>query len=230
VLSVAILLLVATSAGAQTADELIAKNIAAKGGMEKLKAVQSFRQTSDITVQGMAAKLTIYSKRPNLTRQEIVVGPETIVSAFDGQTPWMVNPMSGSTQATVITGPQADMIRNDASFDGPLVDYKARGTTVELVGAEDVDGTAVHHLKVTGADGLVKHIYLDASTSLEMKVTTETPEGLVEQRFTDYRDVGGLKVPYSITVLTGGAVTAQIKLLTVDLNAEIDDALFRIPR
>jgi hypothetical protein len=63
-----------------------------------------------------------------------------------------------------------------------------------------------------------------------MKVTTETPEGLVEQRFTDYRDVGGLKVPYSITVLTGGAVTAQIKLLTVDLNAEIDDALFRIPR
>lgn len=230
VLSLAILLLVAPLAGAQTADELIAKNIAAKGGLEKLKAVQSLRQTSDITIQGMAAKLTIYSKRPNLTRQEIVLGPETIISAFDGQTPWMVNPMSGSTQATVVTGPQADMIRNDASFDGPLVDYKARGMTAELIGSEDVDGTAVHHLKVTGSDGLVKHIYLDASTSLEVKVATETPQGLVEQRLSDYREVGGLKVPFSITVLTGGAVTAQVKVLTLDLNAEIDDALFRIPR
>jgi outer membrane lipoprotein-sorting protein len=230
VLSLAILLLVAPSAGAQTADELVAKNIAAKGGLERLKAVHSLRQTSDITIQGMAAKLTIYSKRPNLTRQEIAFGADTIISVFDGQTPWMVNPMSGSTQATVITGPQADMIRIDASFDGPLIDYKARGLRVELIGAENVDGTAVHHLKVTGGDSLEKHIYLDASTSLEVKIASETPNGMVEQRFSDYREVGGLTVPYSITLLTGGAVTAQIKLLTVDLNAEIDDALFRIPR
>lgn len=228
--SFAILLLLAPGAMAQTADELIARNIAAKGGMDKLKAVNAIRQTSDITIQGTAASLTVYSKRPNLSRQEIVLGSETIISAFDGQTPWMVNPMTGSTQATVVTGPQADMIRQDASFDGPMIDYKARGMTAELIGPEDIDGMPVHHLKLTGQDGVVRHVYLDAATSLETKMSTETPMGLVEQRLSDYRDVGGLKVPFAITVLTGGAVTAEVKVLKLELNPEIDDGLFRIPR
>ena len=159
--TVAVLMIAASPVSAQTVDELVAKNIQAKGGLEKLHAVQTVKQTSTLTMQGMTASIIVYGKRPNLLRQEIKLGDQTIVNAFDGTTPWMINPLAGTDRPVVITGPQADMIRDQSSFDGPLVDYKDKGSTVELVGHETIDGRAYDHLKITDKD--VETYYLKKS-------------------------------------------------------------------
>jgi outer membrane lipoprotein-sorting protein len=88
----------APRAWAQTVDEIIARNIQARGGAEKIKAVQSMKQTSHMKIQAMSATLTLYAKRPNLSRQEMTIAGATAVAAFDGQSAWGLNPMMGQTR------------------------------------------------------------------------------------------------------------------------------------
>ena len=137
--------LLATVVSAQTVDDIVAKNLAAKGGADKLKGIQTMRLTGTISARDMTAPFTISSKRPNLARQETQMQGVSMVRGFDGTTPWMM--MSG--QVREITGPEAQATREQADFDSPLVDYRAKGNTVELVGPETVDGVKVYHLKVT---------------------------------------------------------------------------------
>ena len=108
-------------AAAQTVDELLAKNVQAKGGMEKLRSIQTVKQTGRLNIQGMEGKQVVYAKRPNLLRQELTIAGSLVVMAFDGQTPWMINPNLGAVAPIAMNGPLAEMIRDQSSFDGPLI-------------------------------------------------------------------------------------------------------------
>lgn len=215
---------------APTVDEVIAGNLAAKGGLERLKEVDAIRQTAEFSIQGLSGTMTILTMRPNLMRQELQMGAQTVISGFDGETPWMVNPASGSSQAIVMQGPQADMVRRQASFDGPLVNYKERGITAALLASETVNGAPAYHVQLTYADGPVQHLYIDQASMLEVRIVTDAPEGSVEQRLSDFRDVEGFKMPFSIEVLMGGQPSGTLKVTRVELNPSLEVALFRIPR
>jgi outer membrane lipoprotein-sorting protein len=215
--------------GTPSVDEIVARNLQAKGGLEKLRAVQSIKQTSHLSVQGMDATLTIYGKRPNLLRQEISIAGQLIINAFDGTTAWLVNPLAGSSDPIVVTGPEAEAVKEQSDFESPLVDYKARGYTVEFVGSEMTNGKTVNHLKVM-RNQQVQHAYLDATTGLEVRVVSETPAGQLEQELSDYRDVDGIKIPFSIRNLSNGNLVGQITVDTVELNVKVDDAFFKLPK
>lgn len=218
-----------TATAPQSVDELIAKNIQAKGGLERIKAIQSIKQTARMTAQGATAQVVVYLKRPNLLRQEITVAGQTMVNAFDGTTPWYVNPLAGATTPTAVTGPAADAIREQADFDGPLVDYKAKGYAIELVGAETLNGRPVQHLKLTGRNSQVQHCYLDAETGLEAKIVSQSQVGEIEQDLSDYRDVDGVKVPFASKSVSGGVVMATMAVEKVEFNLTLDPGLFKMP-
>jgi outer membrane lipoprotein-sorting protein len=235
VLSAALFVLaLAPRTSAQSVDDLVARNIQAKGGAEKMKAVTTVRQTGHLSMQGMEGSMMVYSKRPNLLRQEITLGSMTVVNAFDGENAWMVNPLVGSSDPVVMGGTEADMIRDQSSFDGPLSDYKAKGSTLELVGEETLDGRKVEHLKLTGRNQLVQHIYLDAQTSLEVRMVLEVrmasgaETGSFTQDLSDYRVVDGIKVPFVIKTSANGVPMGQITVDSIEFNVAIDDALFRM--
>ncbi len=152
---------IAGHAAAQTpsADELVAKNLAARGGEAKLKSLNSMKLTGNVSAQGMDMPLTVLTKRPNKMRQEMTMQGQKVVQAFDGETVWGVNPMMGSTAPRVIEGPTADALKTRSIFDGPLVGYKDRGDTLEVVGPADVEGVKTWKLKLTRKDGQV-HAHL----------------------------------------------------------------------
>src|SRR5262245_58373040 len=139
-------------ASTQTVDELIARNLESKGGLARMRAIQTMKQTRRMNMQGMEAPVVIYAKRPNMVRQEISAGGRIIVMGYDGVTAWTVNPLANGGSATPIqvTGPMSDAIRQESDFDGPLVDYREKGMTVELIGngAEPFGASKVYHLKV----------------------------------------------------------------------------------
>ncbi len=218
------------SAPQATVDELIAKNLAAKGGLERLKAVNTIKQTSVVTLQGVDTPMTVYSKRPNLLRQEVKVGGQTVINAFDGVTPWIINPLVGPPIPIVVTGPQADMIREQSSFDGPLVDYQGQGYTIAAEGLETTGDRVLIHLRLTSRTKQVSHLYLDAITFLEAKLTNEMDKMKLEQEFSDYRDVDGIKVPFLIRTLTNGVVQSEIKVQKVEFNTKMDNTLFSLPK
>ena len=218
-------------AGAQTVDELVAKNVLAKGGMEKLRSVQTVKQTGRVTMQGFEAKQVVYAKRPNLLRQELNMGGQLVIMAFDGRTPWMINPHLGAVAPIAMSGPPADMIREQSSFDGPLIDYKERGYLLELVGVETLGDRKAHHLKLTDQNRQVQHVYLDAETGLEAKLVSQNEIGQsFEQEMSDYRDVEGIKIPFTIRTLANGVPQGQIVVEKVEFNVKIDDSIFRMPR
>jgi outer membrane lipoprotein-sorting protein len=214
----------------QTVDELIARNLESKGGLARMRAVQTSKQTSRMNMQGMESPLVVYAKRPNMVRQEISTGGRTMIMAFDGVTPWVVNPLVGSTTPIQLTGPQADSLRQDADFDGPFVDYRDKGLTIELVGTETLGTAKVHHLKLTSRKGVIQHYYLDATTALEVKLVTETDTATVEQEFSDFREVEGIKFPFVIRTSINGMKQGEIRVEKVEFNVKLDDALFRMPK
>ena len=224
------------TASAQTAEELVARNLQAKGGVEKLRSIQSIRQTSRMLMQGMEAPMVILSKRPNLLRQEITLGSQKVINGFDGESAWIVNPfVSPDGRPIRITGPEAEVIREQSEFDPPLMTYKERGYQIELAGTETLGDRKVYHLRLvppakTGERTQVQHAYLDAATYLEVKLVTETEGSRFEQELLDWRDVDGVRVPFHIRLLANGVLMSETRVQSVEFNVRIDDSVFALPK
>jgi outer membrane lipoprotein-sorting protein len=228
--------LVPPVASAQTLDEIIAMNLQAKGGIDKIRATSTVRMTGHVTAkadpsaEAKSATITMLAKRPNMMRREQVVGGENMVNAFDGSVLWVSR---GTMPPEEIPGPQAAYARQDAEFDSVFVDYKQKGHSIQLVGREKRDGKDVFHLKVTKKGGPPQDYYLDAATGLEQAVSvTVAPRGentTITTELGDYREVDGRMVPFSIRQLVNGTVNASTTIDKVEFNVPADDALFRMP-
>ena len=230
------LVLAASAARGQTptVDEIVAKNLAARGGLDKLRGLQTMKMTGTINVQGMDMPLTVMTKRPNLLFQEMTMQGQRMVSAFDGAKVWAINPMLGPGPRE-LTGQQADMIRDQASFDGPLVNYKDRGDTLEMAGSADIDGAKAWKLKLTRKiGGRSMFIYVDADTGLEKQWSATVEQGGmtidVDTVMLDYHPTPeGILVARSMRTLVGGQQQGLLKVLTVEYNVPIEDAAFQMP-
>jgi outer membrane lipoprotein-sorting protein len=226
--------LTAPAAFAQTVDEIIAKSFEARGGLAKLKAVQSVRMTGKMTMgPGLEAPVTIEMKRPRNARMEFTIQGSTGVQAFDGKQAWGINPM-GSRQPEPIPAEMAKDIDEQADIDGPLVDYKAKGNTVELVGKEKVEGSDAYKLKLTRKDGDVEYWYFDAETYIPVKIeakrTVRGSEIEGEVTLGDYKEAGGFLWPYSIQSGDKGRPEKQSLVIDkIEVNPAIDDAQFKMP-
>jgi outer membrane lipoprotein-sorting protein len=211
-------------------DDVIAKNIEAKGGLERIQAITTIKQVATTTMNGSDAKMTSYSKRPNMQRLEMKVEGKLVISSFDGETAWMQNPFMGVDRPIVLGAAQVEMIKEQSLFDGLLPNLKALGYTATVEGTDTAGDRKLIHLKLVSAAKQVRHIYLDATTYLEARITTEQNQMKLEQELSDYRDVKGLKQPFLIRMLVNGAVQSEIKVQTIEFNEKMDDSLFRIPK
>jgi outer membrane lipoprotein-sorting protein len=211
-------------------DDLIAKNLEAKGGFDRLQAVTSIKQTATTSMNGVEARMTTFSKRPNMQRVEMRIEGKTVISAFDGDSALMVNPFMGAERPIVVGEAQTEMIREQSLFDGLLPNLKTLGYTASAEGLDTVGDRTFMHLKLVSADKQVRHVYLDSKTYLEARITTEQNKMKLEQEFLDYRDVEGLKQPFLIRMLVNGALQSEVKVQTIEFNSKMDDSLFRIPK
>jgi hypothetical protein len=234
--AVALASLVALPAPAQTVDEILAGNVKAKGGLEKLKAVETLRMTGTMTVgPGMEAPFTMVFKRPTSLRMDFTVQGMTITQAFDGKQGWTTNPMAGAREPQPMPPEALKAIELQADFDGPLVDYKAKGHTVEFQGREKVDGRQVLKLKVTLKNGDVRFYYLDAESYLETRVEGTTSIRGVEMQnegtLGDYRDVSGIMFPHRMESGPKGTTMKQKMVVEkIEVNVPLDDGRFKMPQ
>ena len=221
---------VALAQSTTNADEIIAKNLAAKGGADKLRAVTSVRTTGHAKSARGAATLTMWTKRPNAMRQEIVSEGRTLVTGFDGTMLWAINPLMGP-QAREVTGPTADRAREEANdFDSVLLDYRDKGYKVELVPTE---AGAPAQLRVTKKNGKVQEIYLNPTTYLEARIVTEMDLGgkkaVFATELSNYKQVDGMMVPFTIRQVVNGQVQGEVTYDRVQFNLPISDDLFKMP-
>src|SRR4030095_3921390 len=132
-----------------------------------------------------------------------------------------------------LAGEDLKDLQEQSDLDGPLVDYKEKGHTVELLGKEEVEGTPAYKLKLTLKGGDVRNVYIDAENYLEMKVNLKrkTPGGEIEvdQFIGNYKPVNGVLFAFAIETKIKGQTVNQITLDKVETDVAIDDALFKMP-
>ncbi len=223
------------SASSQTAEELVNKNIEAKGGMEKIKAIKTLRMTGKLIVQGLTATQGQDNMRPNLVRETTTLQGMTAVQAYDGSTGWQIQPFGGRKDPELMGEDDMRDLLLDSDFDGPLVDYKAKGNTVEYLGHDVVDGDDALRLKVTLKDGDIIYYYLDPDTYLEIrKETQEFIRGSVRENAANlgsYKPVAGVMFPFSIASGPKNDLTSW-QTFTVDkleANVPLDISEFAVP-
>jgi outer membrane lipoprotein-sorting protein len=231
VLAGAVLLATPAAAQTPTVDELLAKNLASRGGAEKLKSIDTRKVVGTITAQGMQMAMTVTSKRPNSMLQEMRIGDRRIVTAFDGEHAWTINPMMGDTPQEV-HGIQESLLRDQSYFDGPLELARSRGDKMEVLGKEDVEGASTWKLAITH-ESRQTTIYLDADTALERKVSTAVSDGgvetAIESLISDYQPAEGIMVPRKVTTSIGGQQQATVAIESVAFNVPVDDSIFKMP-
>jgi hypothetical protein len=222
-------------AQAQSAEELVAKNIEAKGGMDRIKAIKSVRMTGKlIGGGGFTAAVGQENMRPDLVRQTFSLQGMTAITAYDGSTGWHIQPFGGHKDPEYLGEDRLRSLMRDADFDGPLVDYKEKGNTVEYLGHDIVDGDDALRLKVTLKDGDIIYYYLDPDTFLEIrKEVQEFIRGTIHESVTElgsYKPVGGVMYPFWRA--EGSKENPEEQTITIDkieVNVSIDPADFAVP-
>ncbi len=216
-------------------DELINRSIEAQGGHEALTSINTSVMTGTAVVQGMELPLTIYAKRPNLSRRIVEVpqmGME-IVSAFDGEVAWELNPMMGMSPRKL--GEERTRLEaHNADIDGDLVGYKDKGNIVSYEGEEEIAGGTAHKLVITRPDASVVTYYVDTETMLPVRMDGEGIDGQtgakVNQQtvLSDYREVHGVMMPMKLEINSGGT-NLSITIEEASINEGIEDAVFAFP-
>lgn len=235
--STAIILAASFSAvlAAQTAEELVAKNLEARGGIEKIKAIRTLRMTGRIQQGSFSAVVTSDSMLPKLLRQTVTIQGMTQIQAYDGATGWQVSPFEGRKTAELIGEDDLRGLVEDADFYGPLVDYKTKDNRIEYLGHDTVDGDDAYRLKATLANGDIIYYYLDPDTYLEIRTERmQFIRGSVRESFTNlgsYKLVNGVYFPFSIE--TGARRSpedaARVTIDKIEANVAIDAAEFKMP-
>lgn len=235
--SVAALLLVATSAHALSADELVAKNIEARGGLARIEAIKTLKLEGKLRIGGQfELAFAAYKKAPESVRNEATLQGLTQVQAWDGKEAWQISPFEGRRDPEKMSGDDAKSLADDAAIAGALVDWRGQGSELAYLGTEDIDGTDAYKLKVTRKNGDVEFVYLDPDHYLEIRtVTDQVVRGTHVETITDYGDyeqIDGVYFPFSMASHTKGAGPFGRQQITVDkaqANVPMDDTLFAFP-
>jgi outer membrane lipoprotein-sorting protein len=217
-----------------TADQVIAKNVAARGGLQAWRAVQTLSMSGKMDAGGnerptLAATgvrtgggklptrpkeeaqlpFRMELKRARKTRLELDFRGQTAIQVYDGTNGWKLRPFLNRHEVEPYTAEEIKATALQADLDGPLVDYVAKGTKAELEGTEKVESRDTYRLKLTFKNGQTQHIWVDGQTFLETKIEG-TPRRLdgkyhsVEVYYRDFRGVSGLMVPYVLETKVQG--------------------------
>jgi len=220
---------------ARLIDQLVERNLDARGGASAWEAVSTLQLSGRIDVgQGMNLPYVLEQKRPGKMRLEFVFDGETAVQAFDGKVGWKVLPFLGRRHPEPMTETELRAAAGTSDLYGLLFDYEARGHTVELLGQEMVAGRDAYKLKVILPGGAERWVYLDAKTALEIKVealrTLAGRARRVETFYQDWQATEGLLIARRQETQTEGDKESHFFTVErVQVNPTLADDRFLMP-
>ncbi len=216
-----------------TAAEIVAKNVAARGGAPTWRAVQTLSTSGKVDLPGKAeqqAPFLLEQKRGRKTRLEIQFQGKTSIQVYDGTAGWKLRPFLGRKEVEKFSPQELKAASDLPDLDGPLMDYASKGIQVEADGIEKIDGRDSYKLKLTFKNGAVRHMWIDTNTFLEAQSDGE-PIRLrgkllqVRTTYKDYKSVQGLMLPFlQETTLEGSKKTRKLIVENVAVNPKVDDS------
>jgi hypothetical protein len=237
---------VAKNARELTAEEVVARNVEARGGLEAWRHLQSMIWTGQLESDSApmpTMAFTLEQKRPNKTRFEINGSGTRTMRIFDGAHGFRVRARrEGGPDIQPYSPQELKFARDSQAIDGPLIDYQAKGSTVKLVGREKLENDNTYHLAVQFASGETQDVWVDARTFLEVRIDRPSYSsastggafavrtGSVPVYYRNYKSFDGLQIPTLIEIGAGtGRNSDKMQIERVALNMAIDDRQFERP-
>jgi len=218
-----------TSISAQDLQEILDNHFETIG-QEKLLEIKSIHATGRAMQMGMEFPFEMINARPDKVKIIIDIQGSKIIQAYDGEVVWAVNPMSGSSEPIDVTGPEADGLMENADLDGQLWKWEEKGHQLELEGTEEIEGSELFVLKLTKKNGNIDYYYLDPDSYLiiqtKSKTIMEGSEVETEAIMSNYQDVNGYIMPFTVEQRMGGQTVLTIMMEEVEVNVEFDDSFF----
>lgn len=221
---------------AQTADAIVARVIAARGGAAKIHTLKTVRLTGHVAFSPtVSAALVVEQQRPAMIREEVVVQDKTIVRGYDGTVGWTIDPFGNPPGLRAMAGDELKNMAAEAEFE-PLLNAKVSGNLVELVGRDTVGGATAYKLRLTvKRTGYADFYYVDSASSLPVKWEGTRPTNgastVFESYYRDYILVDGVRFPRTIdTGAKGQPQRQQLTFDRIEVNAVVDTARFAMPK
>ncbi len=219
---------------AQTVDEIISKNLQARGGLEKIRAVKSVRASGKLSQGDFRAKFVQENLRPNRVREEVTIQGMSQIEAYDGHVGWRVSPFEGRKDADMLSADDVKGLMVDADLDGQLVDYRNKDHRAEYLGHDLVEGTDCYKIKLTLSNGDARIFYIDTVSNLEIMVESQRKiRGTVrysETYYGDYELVDGVYYPFAIEVGEKGShERTKFAMNKVEVNVPVAANRFSVP-
>jgi hypothetical protein len=218
-----------------TAAQVVERNVAARGGLEAWRAVKTITMAGQLDAGGKAdpqLPFVMKMKRPNKSRVELTFQDQTAVQVYDGTKGWKLRPFLNRNDVEPYTAAEAKAATAWQELDGPLVDYAAKGTKVELLGSEIVDGKPNYKLALTLKNGDKRNLWVDAATFLENKIDGD-PRRIdgrmrpVTVFYRAYKTENKLTTPRQFeTVVAGVTGSHKMEISRVTVNENMPDTLF----
>ena len=214
---------------AQTLDEII-KKYAAAMKIDELANVKTIKISGKMSAMGMEMPMTTYMKNPNKIKVIYSFSGQEIVSVFDGEKGYMINPMMGSSEPVELSGAQLKQVQENSAFSNQLLDYFKKGK-LTLEGDELVNGQPAFKIKVNLEEENPIFMSLDKSTYLLVKTSAKVNQmGQmmdVDTFMSDYTDVQGVVMPKKTTASSGGMEMAVVTFDNIEVNLPMEDSLFK---
>ena len=214
------------TASAQTVDEVIAKHIEALGGKEKIEKIQNVVMEGTLTVQGMPIAVTTTVVQNKLMRNDITVGGMKNFDMTTDNEGWVFMRFQGMQKPEPKTAEDVKEGQSDLDLTGTLYNYAAKGNKVELLGKEDVEGTECFKIKANLATGKEETYFIDPASYMIVRSTSKKKVNGQEVELTvdmsDYKDVDGVKMAFSVSQAFGTVIMSSIKT-----NQPIDEKLYK---
>ncbi len=217
---------------AQSADEIISKHVAAIGGADNWKKVNSIVTSGSMSMQGTEISLTRTVVHNTGFKNEIsLMG----MSGYQILTPtegWNFMPFNGQTSAEAMTADDVKEGQNDLDAQGAVVDYASKGHSAEYLGKEDVDGTECHKVKLTYKTGKTETMFFDPSSFYLVKsIATQKANGQEFEMTTSYSNYEklpeGIVIAKSMSLPLGPGANADFSVSKIEVNKTIDPATFK---
>lgn len=226
----------ATTAGAPATDDLIARHIAARGGMAALSAIKTLKMTGTMRPGGFDVQLAFDETiaRPGSVRINATLQNLTVVQAWDGSKGWQIQPFQGRKDAEDLSTDDTKSLQEEADFEGPLIGAAAKGARIDNLGTVDIDDAPAYALRATLRNGDQLTYYLDPVAMLTVRVETRQlvrgAEQITDTDYGDYEKVNGVYFPFEVASGPKGSTQQQrVTYDTVVANSPVAASLFARP-